>query len=116
VSSDAVSDRPTAVELLEAVREYLADDVLTATEGRVAFHARVAMNVLAQLGRELTLGPALAEAHRIRLIGLGVETDAELAAAIGSGDLDDRYDEVAAALRSAVLDKLAIANPGYAST
>ena len=39
-------DRPTAAELVAAVHEYLERDVMTATEGRVAFHARVAVNVL----------------------------------------------------------------------
>ena len=39
--------------------------------------------------------------------------DAELAAAIRSGALDDRYDEVKAAVWAGVRDKLAVANPRY---
>jgi hypothetical protein len=42
-----------------------------------------------------------------------VHSDAELAAAIRSGALDARADEVRAAVRAAVADKLAVANPGY---
>ena len=108
-----VSDRPTAAELVEAVREYLEHDVLPSTEGRISCHARVAMNVLAQIERELTIGPELDAAHSARLAVLGAASDEELAIAIRSGALDDRYDEVAAALRAAVRDKLAIANPRY---
>jgi aminoglycoside phosphotransferase (APT) family kinase protein len=61
-SAPAPYGRPTASELLEAVREYLLGSVLPATSGQVAFHARVAANVLAIVARELELGPAAAEA------------------------------------------------------
>jgi aminoglycoside phosphotransferase (APT) family kinase protein len=49
--------RPTASELLDAVRGYLTDQVMPATDGQLAFHARVAANVLAIVARELELGP-----------------------------------------------------------
>ena len=49
--------RPTASELLDAVRGYLTDQVMPATSGQLAFHARVAANVLAIVARELDLGP-----------------------------------------------------------
>jgi Arc/MetJ family transcription regulator len=42
-----------------------------------------------------------------------VADDAALAAAIRAGDLDDRYAEVAAAVRETVRDKLVVANPRY---
>jgi aminoglycoside phosphotransferase (APT) family kinase protein len=106
-------DRPTAAELVEAVREYVERDVMGATEGRVQFHARVAVNVLRQLERELGLGPAQARAHAARLAQLGFADDRELAAAIRSGDCDDRWNEVVAAVHASVLDKLAVANPSY---
>jgi hypothetical protein len=106
-------DRPTVVELLEAVREYLERDVLTTTEGRVQFHARVAINALAIVQRELE-HPEMAAAHAERLRALGFASDAELAAAIRSGELDDRYDEVLAAVNASVDDKLSVANPKYA--
>ena len=48
--------RPTASELLDAVREFLTDQVMPATAGQIAFHARVAANVLAVVARELELG------------------------------------------------------------
>ena len=51
-----MQDRPTAVELLDAIREFLAEDVMPAVEGRVQFHTRVAINALGMLERELRLG------------------------------------------------------------
>ena len=113
------TDRPTAAELIEAVREFLENDVMVATEGRVQFHTRVAVNALGMLGRELTLGPALAAAERARaeaLLGHGgepVALERELAARIRDGSLDDRGDEVAAHVRATVREKLLVANPGY---
>jgi aminoglycoside phosphotransferase (APT) family kinase protein len=50
--------RPTASELLAAVREYLLGGVMPATSGQLAFHARVAANALAIVARELELGEA----------------------------------------------------------
>lgn len=106
-------DAPTAAQLVEAVREFLEGDVMAATEGRVRFHARVAGRALAIVQRELEAGDGPARAHAARLAELGFADDAALAAAIRSGDLDDRWDDVAAAVRATVADKLAIANPDY---
>ena len=107
-------DRPTAPELVEAVREFLEGDVMAATSGRVQFHARVAAKVLATVERELAAGPAMAAAHRERLAALGFADDGALAAAIRAGELDTRRDEVLASVYASVLDKLAVANPTYA--
>ena len=87
--------------------------MLAATEGRVRFHARVAANVVAMVARELALGPEQGPRTRPGCEGLGMSSDAELAAAIRSGALDDRADEVRAVVRATVADKLAVANPGY---
>ncbi|HVV38502.1 MAG TPA: DUF6285 domain-containing protein [Acidimicrobiales bacterium] len=108
-------DVPTAGELVEAVREYLERDVMTNTQGRVQFHARVAVNVLKMVERELALGEQQADAHASRLATLGVASEAELCAAIAAGTLDDRLDEVVAVVRATVADKLAVAHPDYAN-
>ena len=76
--------RPTASELLEAVREFLTDQVMPATSGQLAFHARVAANTLAIVARELELGPLPAD------VGLADAVAARLAAA------NPRYFEVSA--------------------
>ncbi len=84
LASPAPHGRPTASELLEAVREYLIGSVMPATSGQVAFHARVAANALAIVARELELGTTPA----------------------GAG-------QNGAGLAGAVAARLAIANPKY---
>ncbi len=109
----APHDRPTAIELVEAVREWIhrtqVDDEIEPNR----FHARVAVNMLAIVEREMSLGPEQHLAHLARLEQLGVTDDAELAAAIRSGALDDRADEVRTLVWAGVRDKLAVANPRY---
>jgi hypothetical protein len=106
-------DAPTAMELLEAVREWLDRDVIPTTEGRLRFHARVASNVLGIVEREIELGPEQQAKHLARLAQLGVADDAELASAIRRREFDDRAVELRALLTESVLDKLAVANPRY---
>lgn len=112
----APHDVPTAEQLVESVREWIERDVIPGTEGRLQFHARVALNVLAMVERELAHGPEQAAAHADRLAGLGVADEAELAAAIRSGSLDGRLDEVREVVRATVEDKLRVANPKYLQT
>lgn len=109
-------DDPTAQQLVESVREWMERDVLAGTTGRLHFHTRIAINVLAMVERELQLGAQQAVDHAARLQGLGVADDAELAAAIRSGALlaDDASAEVVrAAVLDSVRDKLRVANPRY---
>ena len=112
-------DRPTAAELVGAVREFLTSDVMAATTGRVQFHTRVAVNALGIVERELVDGPAHEAAERERAAALlGHEDDAralerELAARIRDGSLDDRLDAVHEHVRATVREKLLVANPGY---
>lgn len=117
-----MAERPTAAELVEAVREFLERDVMGALDGRLAFHTRVALNALGIVARELTLGPEHHEAHAARLRELLEISDdrrnvdaleRELAAAIRAGSFDDRFDEVRAALRISARDALLIDNPRY---
>lgn len=111
-----VHDRPTASELVEAVREFLEREVLTVLEGRLQFHTRVAVNALAIVGRELELGPAQEEAHAAALSRLGVADDGELAAAIREGRLDGFDPAVLDTVRASVRVKLEVANPRYLET
>ena len=106
-------DTPTAEQLVESVREWLERDVLAGTTGRLQFHTRVAVNVLAMVERELRVGAELAAAHAARLAQLGCADDAELAARIREGSLDDRLTEVRQLVQADVRDKLAVANPKY---
>jgi len=105
--------RPTAAELVEAVREYLEGNVMERSEGGARFEARVARNALAVVERELLLGHEMATAHAYRLRDLGITDDAALAAAIRAGDFDDGWEPVASALAASARDQLLVANPSY---
>lgn len=113
VSKYEPHDVPSAAELVEAVREFLEKDVMSATEGRVNFHTRVAVNVLNMVQRELEQGDEQAAAHAQRLATLGVASEQELSDAIAAGVLDDRLSDVVAVVKASVRDKLAVANPKY---
>lgn len=105
--------RPTAGELLEAVREWVEGDVREATSGRVAFHSRVAANALAMLERQVALGPAHEAAHRARLGELGHADDASLADAIRTGKEDHRLEAIRRSVGASVRAKLEVANPRW---
>jgi hypothetical protein len=124
-----MQDRPTAIELLDAVRGFVERDVIPALDGTAKFHARVAANVLAIVARELALDePQLvAEWQRLdqlldpaplpadpaaRRAALWARTEA-LCARIRAGDADAGpfREAVIAHLAATVREKLAIANP-----
>jgi aminoglycoside phosphotransferase (APT) family kinase protein len=107
--------RPSAGDLVAAVTTFLREDVVTGDDERVAFLARVAANVLDGVGRELRLGPAQERRHRERLAALGFRDQAGLAAAIRRGEIADDDPALLAAVRAAVGDRLAVANPRYAA-
>ena len=114
-----MQDRPTAAELVGAVREFLERDVMGAVEGRIAFHTRVAVNALGMVERELDLGPdamRTEHARAVTILGHDGETrelERELAAKIRAGDLTFDDNTVVEHVRATVRDKLRIANPRY---
>jgi aminoglycoside phosphotransferase (APT) family kinase protein len=105
--------RPTATELLEAVREYLEADVMEGSDRGARFTGRVARNALLMVERELRLGPTMARAHADRLAALGFDDDRQLAGALRSGTLDGAWSVVGRALAAAARDQLLVANPAY---
>jgi hypothetical protein len=123
-------DRPDASELLEAVAEFLFAEVGEWAPREKRFQVLVAANVCAVVARELRAGvqPLREDLALFReLLGeAAVElpedadlesevrrAEAELAAKIRSGELDDRLDELSERLRDHVRRKLEIARPGY---
>jgi hypothetical protein len=104
--------RPTAAELAEAVQEFLRTELMPVLEGRLRFHTLVAANVLATLQRELEQ-TGEQEQHDARLNALGAQDDADLAARIRAGELDDRMGELVAALRQDAVARVLVANPKY---
>ena len=96
-------DRPTASELVEAVHEFLADEVLpAATDHRLKFRTLVAMNALGIAQRELA-APG-------DEVSLAPDELAELAARIRAGDVPD---DTLGRLKQHVAEKLRVSNPGY---
>ena len=65
-------DVPSARQLIESVREWIERDVAPAVSGRLQFHSRVAVNVLAMVERELESGAddAAELALGLRQVGL----------------------------------------------
>jgi hypothetical protein len=112
-------DRPTATELLVAVRQHLIENLAPSLEGQPAFHLRVATNALAIVERTLNEGGVMNQAEISRLQALLdedgdlVELNWKLSEKIRSGDLDDQKGSVLAHLRETVVDKLRLANPRY---
>ena len=129
-----MQDRPTALELLAAVRGFLEDDLGAGLEGRRRFHALVAANVLRIVERELAGEEEQLARQWDRLAALlGVdassrpqalsalrtavrELETRLAERIRAGDADaaEFADRVRAHVRATVVEKLAVANPRFA--
>ena len=113
------TDRPTASELLAAVRQHLTENLAPSLEGQPAFHLRVATNALAIVERTIADGEGMDRAELEGLRGLlGEDGDLvalnhALVARLKAGELDGRREEVLAHLRRTAMDKLALANPRY---
>lgn len=116
----SLHDRPTAVELIDAVRDYLLREVIPATDDpRAKFRARIAANVLAIVEREMTFAgeDARAEAARLDALGIVGDTDGarrrELTRQIRAGawDAQPRLGDALAYARAATRAKLRVANP-----
>jgi hypothetical protein len=131
-----MQDRPTATELLTAVREFLEHDVLPGLEGRKRFHMLVATNVLSIVAREIEEEETLLVAEWRRLRDLLRVDDAAaperlgaLRAAVralterlveriraGDADAGSFGDAVRAHVRATVVEKLRVANPKFLGT
>jgi hypothetical protein len=113
------ASRPELTAILDAALDYLERELLPTLDGYHRFHCRVTVNVLAQVRRELALGPDQAEAERARLIGLlghageRDELSRELAARIraGEGSLDDPA--LLDHIRRSLVEALRINNPKW---
>ena len=130
-----MNDRPTAIELLEAVRHFLETDVVPALDGPKKFHARVAANVMGILSREWLLEEEQLDAEwnsLTALLGVAVERPAKredrrlalrdlnekLCDRIRNGEADGGAwrDEVRKHLRLVVRQKLQVSSPAMLKT
>lgn len=106
-------DRPTMIELLDATRGALGDDVLPELEGRAAFQLRVALRALGIVRRELIHDEDHAAARAAALSAVACADERELAHAIRNGTLGLRERSLFPSLRAIVRAKLEVANPAY---
>ena len=96
-----MGDRPTAAELVEAVFEFLASEVLpNASDHRQKFRTLVAMNALGIAHRELESTEELAGEEELR----------ELARRLRAGDVPE---DALPQLKEHVAAKLRVSNPHY---
>jgi hypothetical protein len=94
-----MGDRPNAAELVEAVFEFLAEEVLpSAADHRAKFRTLVAMNALGIARRELESDEPMPREDELR----------ELARGIRAGQPADL-----AELKRQVAAKLRVSNPAY---
>ena len=96
-----MGDRPTAAELVEAVFEFLACEVLpNASDHRQKFRTLVAMNALGIARRELESSEELAGEEELR----------ELARRLRAGEIPE---DALPRLKEHVAAKLRVSNPDY---
>jgi uncharacterized protein DUF6285 len=96
-------DRPSALELIEAVMEFLSTEVLPAADDhRLKFRTLVALNALGIAQRELQ--------SESKSLLLAEEEVAELARRIRSGDMPT---DALPLLKEHVAAKLRVSNPSY---
>ncbi len=116
-----MQDEPTPEELIEAVADFLRNDIAPVISGHNAFKLRVSINALDLVTRQLALerGSDTAEVSRLtQLLGiqgtLG-ELNRALADRIASGEADLQTPGLADHLWQTTMDKLAIDQPNYAA-
>lgn len=112
---------PSAKQLIEAAAGFLEKTAAPQLFGHGAFHARVAINVLQTVARELELGPAAAAAETVRLRALlGRDGDLDglrraMCAAIREGSITIDTPGVLDHMLASAADRVAIEQPGYGS-
>lgn len=130
-----MQDRPTATELLAAVRAFLEEDLVPTLDGRRRFHALVAANVLGIVERELATEEETLAGEWERLAALdgrGTARPPTLAALrddvrtrtsalaerirAGACDAEPLAARVRAHVRATVVEKLRVANPRFLGT
>ncbi|MFZ5669847.1 MAG: DUF6285 domain-containing protein [Pseudomonadota bacterium] len=111
---------PAATELIDAVIRFIEDRAAPQLKDRDAFLARVAVNALAAVRREIEQGPAAEAAATDRLRALlgreggFAELNAALCEGIADGTIDALDPAVLAHLKASIIDQVAIDQPQYA--
>lgn len=116
-----MQEQPTPSEILATVATFLRDVAMPQLQGHASFTARVAMNAVELVRREIELRPAADDRELARLAALlgqdgSLEAlNGELASQIRDGRIDIHSTALLDHLWQTTMDKLAIDQPGYAS-
>ncbi len=111
---------PTAPELIDSVIRFIEEHAAPNLKDRDAFLARVAVNALAAVKREIEQGPAAEDAATERLRALlGRDGDfaalnAALCDGIQGGTIDPLDPAVLAHMKASIIDQVRIDQPQYA--
>lgn len=111
---------PTASELIEAVIRFIEDRAAPQLKDRDAFLARVAVNALNTVRREIEQGPAAeaAATERLKAIfgrdGTWTELNEALCTGIEDGSIDASDPAVLAHMKASIIDQVRIDQPNYA--
>jgi len=111
---------PTASELIDSVIRFIEERAAPNLKDRDAFHARVAVNALAAVRREIEAGAAAEAAQTARLSALlGEDGDwnslnTRLCDQIRVGALSPTDPGLLAHFRASIIDQVRIDQPGYA--
>src|SRR5258708_19159360 len=116
-----MQDEPTPTELINAVADFLRNEITPMISGHNAFNLRVSINALDLVTRQLALESRsdAAEAARLtQLLGMQgslTELNRTLADRIAKGELDLQTPGLSDHLWQTTLPNLAVDQPNYAS-
>ena len=111
---------PTSSELIEAVIRFIEERAAPQLKDRDAFLARVAVNALNTVRREIEQGPAAeaAATERLKAIlgrdGTWTELNDALCTGIENGSIDASDPAVMAHMKASIIDQVRIDQPNYA--
>lgn len=114
-------NRPTSLDLLEAVAEFIENIIIPKLDSYSAFHARVSVNALGIVRREIEFGGALnkEEHKRLSLLlnhegGLN-ELNALLCQRIRDAQINQADAGLIDHMKKTTMGKLSIDNPEYST-
>ena len=106
-------DAPSAEDLIQAVQEYLSEDLLPKSSGAEKWKLRIAVNSLSIAIRELTERDEDQATYTKIMNELGVEDEASLAEKIKAGEFDGNLPDIHKKLSEITRRKLNVSNPLY---
>ncbi len=113
-----LANKPTAADLVQAVRQHLEEKILPRLQGSDVFYLRIALNALNIVERELREAPGLAEADRKELLALLSSADTpdaevQLMEKLKNGKLDAGSPGLLDYLIARTQRRLSVDNPRY---